>query len=59
MPGSQFEPAQPPGTTYVSYDPDGFGLLLSPIKKKDPPIKVGNLVDKLAILGTGAWLLRG
>jgi len=55
--GSQFEPPQPPGSKYVSYDPDGFGILLLPSEKNDGPVEQGGVVDKLAILDTGMYLL--
>lgn len=57
IPESQFEPKQPMNTVYLSYDPDGFGILLmrSENKKK---VNVGGLVEKLAILDTNV-LERG
>jgi catechol 2,3-dioxygenase-like lactoylglutathione lyase family enzyme len=50
-PGSAFEPKQPKGTTFLGYDADGFGLLLAPSERRKP-VRVGALVDKLAIAST-------
>ena len=47
-----YEPKQPKGSVYLSYNPDGFGVLLQPFKGRGA-VDVGGIVDKLAIADQG------
>jgi len=50
QPGSDFEPPQPPGSAYVGYGVDSFGLLLVPGAKGDPPLSVGNALAGFTVV---------
>jgi len=54
IPESIYEPKQPKGSKYLAYNQDGFGVLLLPLPKKEVKngVRLGGVVDKLAILGT-------
>ncbi len=52
IPESIYEPKQPKGTKYLAYNPDGFGILLLPTPRDVKAVRMGGVVDKLAILDT-------
>ncbi|EKU21768.1 hypothetical protein NGA_0175600 [Nannochloropsis gaditana CCMP526] len=54
IPESIYEPKQPKGSRFLAFSEDGFGILLLPLPKKEAKagVRLGGVVDKLAILGT-------
>jgi len=54
IPESIYEPKQPKGSKYLAYNEDGFGILLLPLPKKEAKngVRLGGVVDKLAVLAT-------
>lgn len=54
IPESIYEPKQPKGSRFLAFNEDGFGILLLPLPKKEAKagVRLGGVVDKLAILGT-------